>query len=286
MRILVLGDLNLDIIAAEPGGLRRGDEARAPIRILPGGSAGTFARVAAASGASVRFVGSVGNDLVGELLIRSLEDAGVEAAVVRVDQPSGAVLSLTGEFERTMVCSRGANDGLRPEALAAPLFDGISHLHLSGYVFLSDAQRPSAHRAIRMARERNLTISVDPAPANLLESYGLDRMLDDLSSVDWLFPNLREGVVLTGIEDPEEIVAELSSRFSVGALTLGPDGALAWRKRSVDRCRSVPLDDVDPTGAGDAFCASFVVAALRGDSLADCNRAACDTSHAYLASKS
>ena len=173
-RIVVLGDLNLDVHARAPSELAPGEESRNPVRATPGGSAGTFARIAAAQGASVAFIGCVGADLVGDLLVRSLEDAGVDAMVQRSDRPSGVILSLEQGTERTMICSRGANDGIRAARIAASAFDDAGHLHVSGYAFLSSAQRPAVERTIHLARERALTISVDPPPANLIRDHGVE----------------------------------------------------------------------------------------------------------------
>ncbi len=67
-RIVVLGDLNLDILATLPEALPEKGEVRSPIKVMSGGSAGNFARAAAHAGAEVTFIGCVGNDLVAHLL--------------------------------------------------------------------------------------------------------------------------------------------------------------------------------------------------------------------------
>ena len=127
-RIVVLGDLNVDVLARSPSDLAPGEEARDLVRVTAGGSAGTFARIAAAHGASVAFLGCVGTDLAGDLLVRSLENSGVETFVQRTEFPSGVVLALEQGSERTMVCSRGANDGIRVDRIAGPVFDEADHL--------------------------------------------------------------------------------------------------------------------------------------------------------------
>jgi len=147
-RILVLGDLNLDILADAAESARAGDEVRGVVRVEAGGSAGTFARVAASLGATVVFLGAVGQDIAGDLLERSLRDAGVEPRLRRVDMPSGAILAIRRGHERSMICSRGANDGLREEWIDRRWFDRADHLHLSGYAILADGQRAAARQAI------------------------------------------------------------------------------------------------------------------------------------------
>ena len=281
-RIVVLGDLNLDVHARAPSELAPGEESRNPVRATPGGSAGTFARIAAAQGASVAFIGCVGSDLVGDLLVRALEDAGVNATVQRSDRPSGVILSLEQGTERTMICSRGANDGICAGRIAASAFDDADHLHVSGYAFLSSAQRPAVERTIRLARERALTISVDPPPANLIRDHGVEAFLDLVPAGAWLFPNRSEGELLSRASKPRAIVDRLAARFEVGALTLGGEGSLAWtgdarHAQTVDR-----LDAGDTTGAGDAFAGAFVATFLDTEDLERANAAACVAARTHL----
>ena len=282
-RIVVLGDLNLDVHARQPATLLPGDEARDRLHAAPGGSAGTFARTAAAHGASVAFLGCVGTDLIGDLLIRSLTDAGVDTYVQRAAQPSGVILALERGDERSMICSRGANDGIRPDRIDASAFDGATHLHISGYTFLSEAQRLTLDHVLTVAGARALSISIDPPPANLIRAHGVAGFLDRLPDGTWLFPNRTEGELLADLRNPESIVRWLSERFPVGALTLGRDGAIAWAADRRHTAAPKPIESADPTGAGDAFAGAFVAAYLAHPDIASACDAACAAARAHLA---
>ena len=275
-RIVVLGDLNLDVYAKQPTHLDLGSEFRGAVWAAPGGSAGTFARVAADEGASVTFIGCVGDDLIGDLLVRSLEESGVRPHVGRADLPSGTILALEQGTECAMVCSRGANDGLTADSVEEAYFENVDHLHVSGYAFLSRPQRGAARRAIVLAHAHGASISVDPPPANLIERFGVASFLEELAEVAWIFPNLAEGQTLSELEDPKEIVDSLADRFLTGALTLGPAGALVWRgpERNLQHPPRTALGD--STGAGDAFAAAFSVALLGGKGLPDANARGCE----------
>lgn len=281
-RIVVLGDLNLDIHARFPGTLAPGDEARESITVRPGGSAGTFARTAAQLGASVVFIGAVGSDLIGDLLEASLAQASVVPCLQRTDLPSGAVLAIQQEDDRSMVCSRGANDALTAEWITATLPHDCDHLHVSGYALLSDEQRAAAFRALSLASEYEMTVSIDPPPASLIRSFGVSRFSSSLPDGSWFFPNLSEGQLLSAVTDPQEVVDILAHRFAIGALTLGAEGATAWKGKMRHSQPAEPLASVDTTGAGDVFAATFVVRFLQLDDLEQANVAACHAAAAML----
>jgi sugar/nucleoside kinase (ribokinase family) len=284
-RIIVLGDLNLDVHARQPAALAPGEEVRDVVRAEAGGSAGTFARVAAAHGASVSFLGCVGDDLIGDLLIRSLEADGVDAHVQRDDRPSGVILALEQGEERSMVCSRGANDGIQADRIGESLFDDADHLHVSGYAFLSDAQGAAVDRALALARAAGIPISIDPPPANLIRVYGSEAFLDRLPDGAWLFPNRTEGELLAGAASPKAIVDGLANRFAVGALTLGPDGAFAWVGPVRYAATIKPVAAADTTGAGDAFAGAFVAAYHERSDIVFAIEVACAAARAHLATR-
>ncbi|MCI2426192.1 carbohydrate kinase family protein [Candidatus Acetothermia bacterium] len=271
-KIIVLGDLNLDVLVHLPGMLPADGEMRTIVLTAPGGSAGNFARAAAREGAAVVFIGCVGDDLVGDLLIRSLQEEGINTQVRRVDIPTGTVVSLVNKEGKTMLCSRGANEGLDPAWCEEDLFGAADHLHISGYSFLSPVQSKAAQRAIYLARCCGITISIDPPPANLIESFGLSRFLAEITAAEMIFPNLAEGRILSGEAKAEKVVAGLAETFPVGALTLAERGSLAWKGEERDHYRGRMIDASDSTGAGDGFAAGFVVSYLHNRDLTTANQ--------------
>ncbi len=271
-RIIVFGDLNLDVFVHLPGMLPSDGEVRSVILTAPGGSAGNFARAAAREGTAVIFIGCVGDDLAGDLLVRSLQEQGIDTQVRRVNIPTGTVVSLMKKEGKTMLCSRGANDGLDPAWIDEDLFCAADHIHLSGYSFLSPVQCKTAQRAIDIARSLDLTISIDPPPANLIDSFGISTFLAAITAAEIIFPNLAEGKILSGETSEEKIVAVLAETFPVGALTLSERGSLAWRGEERDHYQGAVIEAADSTGAGDAFAAGFIATYLQNKDLAAANQ--------------
>ncbi len=281
-RIVVVGDLNLDIHAQMPSDLTPGCEIREPVVIRAGGSAGTFARTAAALGADVVFIGAVGRDLVGDLLETSLVQAHVAPKLNRSSLASGAVLALQMDHERSMVCSRGANDGLTEEWVSQSLPRNAEHLHISGYAMLSTTQRCAALRALALAADHGMSQSLDPPPASLLRTFGVQRFLDLLPSNIWLFPNRSEGHLLSHTTEDRDALEALKERCPVGALTLGADGAWAWDKAGCHFQASPLLPPVDTTGAGDVYAATYVTRYLQRADVEQANRDACAAAASML----
>jgi sugar/nucleoside kinase (ribokinase family) len=284
-RIVVLGDLNLDVLARLPADLPHGGEVRTSVESIPGGSAGNFARAAACEGVNVIFIGCVGNDLVGELLVRSLIEQGIDVQVKHVELPTGMIVALQYGENSTMLCSRGANDGLDPSWIRVDFFHHANHLHLSGYSFLSPAQFPAVKKAMRIAQQEGMSISVSPPPANLIDSFGVTSFLEAIAKVNFIFPSLREGKLLSGKETPEEVVTALAEKFTAGALTLEGEGSLAWRGDKRDRCQIDSIKALDTTGAGDAFAAGFIVTYLKSRDLSAANRRGNEVAYFMLRGK-
>ena len=81
-------------------------------------------------------------------------------------------------------------------------------------------------------------MSVDPGSAGFLEDFGAERFLDLIAGAAIFLPNLDEGRLLTGLDNPEQIATALGERFPVVALTLGIVGAL-YRDRWPDHLTRV-----------------------------------------------
>ena len=267
-RVLVIGDLLYDLLAKADGEVVLGTDTFVPIRVAAGGSGANAAAWLASSGVETRFVGRVGDDVFGEFLNGEMERAGVEAHLAH--DPSlrtGKVFVLVdGAGERTMITDRGAGEALGPNDLPEDLFGG-GHLHLSGYTFSGGSRREAAAKALRLARDAGMTVSVDPSSVPLLGSIGPERFLGWTRRADLLFPNLAEGETLTGERDPDLILEKLLSHYPAVALKLGPEGAVyADGTGNPLRVPAALARAEDTTGAGDAFCAGFLAAWLDGGS--------------------
>ncbi|MGZ8650433.1 MAG: carbohydrate kinase family protein, partial [Solirubrobacteraceae bacterium] len=182
--------------------------------------------------------------------------------------------------ERTMVPDPGANDGLSAGDLPDELLGSRGHLHVGGYSLLRDRSRAAAMAAIANARDRGVTVSVDPSSAALL-SPGF---LGAAAGAGLLMPNVAEARALTGARDAEAAARGLAEQFPEVVVTLGADGALWTDGRDVVRAPAAMLDEasdggqggvVDATGAGDAFAAGLLASRAVGAEPAETLAAGC-----------
>ncbi|MFL6144067.1 MAG: carbohydrate kinase family protein [Labedaea sp.] len=271
MRVVVVGDTALDVVARPAGPIVPGDDVRAKVTTSPGGAAANTAAWLAHSGADPTLVSRVGNDHAGGYLRRALSAAGVRCVfTVDPDAATGCVVVLVDEHgERAMLPDRGANARLLPGDLDPALLDGAVHLHLSGYVLLDASSVDAGVNALGAARRAGLSTSVDPQAANLIADPA--GFLDLVRGVDLLLPNTTELAALTGSGDPRSAGALLGGVRAV-AVTSGAAGASWVDREGVVSVPAEATECVDSTGAGDAFDAGLLAAWLAGGSPRDALR--------------
>jgi ribokinase len=260
--VVVVGDLMVDVVARMSGPLAVGSDTPSTVRHRPGGAGANVAAWLAVAGVPVALVARAGDDDAGRGAVEKLRRHGVDVAGVVLDPERSTgtcVVLVAQDGERTMLPDAGANAGLCPDDL--PDVEAGAHLHLAGYTLLRDgAPREAALEALRRARARGMTISLDPSSAALLRAFGPRRFLDLAGPVDVLMPNRDEAAVL----------GSLTARAPEVVVTLGPEGAV-W----TDGTREVASPAVaagpvaDTTGAGDAFTAGFLAKWLDGAAPAD-----------------
>jgi sugar/nucleoside kinase (ribokinase family) len=273
-KIIVVGDIVTDVVTIVSEPLHIGSDTPASITMTAGGAGANTAAWLAALGVEVTLCGVVGDDEPGDIRLAELEVRGVTCAIRRDPEArTGSIVVLADHEERTMITDRGANRGLTPDDVEAAFASASQavHLHLSGYPLLDEASRPAAMHALALAAERGLTTSVDAASAEPLRRAGAERFLEWVRAADMLFVNTDEAIALVGAGEPETLVRALAKHCGVAVLKLGAAGAMAYALGSgaVDTVAAAETTALDATGAGDAFAAGYLAAAIAGGSRAE-----------------
>ncbi len=230
----------------------------------PGGSAANQAAWLASLGASVRFVGRVGRaDL--ERHRAALAAFGAEPLLLPDDEtPTGTIVIVLGQHgERNMYTDRGANARLDVADLPLSLLDGVDLLHVNGYALFSHLGQQAMLPLIDESRRRDIQLTVDPCSAAFLPAA--KRFLGWTAGAAICFPNLDEAMVLTGCADADAAAQSLTAHYPVVVLKLGAAGVVVAQRGEPPVRLPAHLGVVrDTTGAGDALCAGFLAAWLRG----------------------
>jgi len=164
----------------------------------------------------------------------------------------------------------GTSATLSPDDLDAVWFRRLDAFHLTGYSLLREGPRAAALRALELARSESRALcTLDPNPSHLIIDYGTGRYRDLLRKLqfDVIFPNVEEGRLLSGEEEPDMIARSLLALSPLVVLTLGAGGFMIAKRgeAGVARFPASPIEQaLDTTGAGDAFAAAFMVEYLAG----------------------
>jgi sugar/nucleoside kinase (ribokinase family) len=268
--VMVVGELNLDLILyGLPEELPLERELLADgLKLTLGSSSAIVAHNLAVLGARVGFTSIVGDDPLGQIALERISAAGVDAShVQKVSGRSTALTVILNHSSRRHIFTYpGTMFDLRFEDLDMDFLTSARHFHMSSF-FLHRGLRPQMVDLFRRLKASGLSISLDTNDDPEDRWQGVDVVLP---FVDVLLPNEREAKKLTGKHDLKDAVDELAKRVPAVAVKLGRRGALARRGSEEFGAAAVPVDAVDPVGAGDSFDAGFLFQFLHGAHLSTC----------------
>jgi sugar/nucleoside kinase (ribokinase family) len=254
----VVGDLVEDVVVWFTGELRYATDNAARITRCRGGSAANVAAMAALLGTPTRFIGRVGNDASGTVLVQELAALGVDVRAQRGGRTGTVVVLVDPTGERTMFPDRASAAELA--SVSHDCLDSLRVLHATSYSLAAEPAASTTIELLAAARVAGIAISLDASSTSVLEDVGLERYLEmvELIRPSIFFANAQEADLLDlGRPQFEAMITVVKD---------GPDPTVLRDRSGGSRSVAVPcLDQVrDSTGAGDAFSAGFLSAYLRG----------------------
>ena len=262
-RIVVVGDLVVDVVLRPDRALEHGSDVPGTIALTQGGSASNAARWLGRLGARSALVAAVGRDAAGRALVAAIKSDGVTPYVLRVAGARtgriGVLVSPDGE--RAFVQDRAAALLLGPADLKPAWFARADAVHLPIYSLLDEPLGLAGRRAIELGRAAGAAVSLDLASIGPLLARGrrAARSLIGEIAPDILFATGSEAEALLG----RYAVEGLLDLAMVAVVKRGSKGATVLAREGDRRLRlevaTTPITATDTTGAGDAFDAGFLV---------------------------
>ena len=260
--VVALGELLIDFAS------RSADQNGYPtMQALPGGAPANFLAALTKYGKSTAFLGKVGDDAFGHLLVGTVKDAGIVTRGIVIDPTVFTTLAFVtfddaGDRSFSFARKPGADTRLSWEEVDKSLIDEAKVFHFGTLSLTDEPVRSTTQRCVAYAKEQGKLITCDPNLRNPLwrsEEEATEQILWSLHQADVVKISDDEVDFLWACT-PEEGADKLLKEFdvSLAMVTLGPKGCLLKTNNAVCQVSSPKVSPVDTTGAGDIFGGSAV----------------------------
>ena len=252
-KISILGSINLDSTYHVDKIPLPGETIHVNKKTFAAGGKGANQAVAAKrSGATVSFIGAVGNDAAGKYMLNELEKEKINLSNVQIKdtaQTGTATVLLDENGQNSILVYAGAN-GLIDSSQINKAEDTIAN---SDYIIAQFETPISAIiSAFTIAKKHGVTTILNPAPATTI-----DNKLLKVTNI--IVPNETESAAITGINVTDEESMQRTARYfrekgvKVNIITLGSRGVYYSSPTENRFISAYKVNAVDTTGAGDTF---------------------------------
>lgn len=256
MRVLNIGSLNLDYVYNLDHIVQPGEtEASYELNVHLGGKGMNQSVALAKAGVDVYHGGMIGED--GQPFLDACKEFGVHAEYIRqIDTKSGhAIIQIDKNAQNSILLYGGANQQLTSEYIDTVLADfGAED------ILLLQNEVNMLPYIVNRAHEKGMTIALNPSPFNeKLHAV-------DMGKISIFLLNEVEGFQITGLKNPDDIIAKLLEMYpqSKIVLTLGQDGAVYADQEQKHFQPVFKVNAVDTTAAGDTFTGYFLAGLCEG----------------------
>ncbi len=253
--VIALGELLIDFAAqgTDPAGFPT-------MKANPGGAPANFLAALNKYGKEVGFLGKVGDDTFGHLMLDTLKSAQIETRGVVLDAnyfTTLAFVTFDDAGDRSFAFSRkpGADTQLHFHEVDLSMIDETKVFHFGTLSLTGEPMRTTTQKAVAYAKEHGKLITFDPnLRTPLWESLeqAKTQILWGLQQADFVKISDEEVTFLWDCT-PEEGAQKIMDDFDVSLvlLTLGPQGAIAMTKNARGSATCPKVTPIDTTGAGD-----------------------------------
>ena len=267
--VVALGELLIDF--TESGLSAQGNPL---LEVNPGGAPGNVLSMLQNYGRKTAFIGKVGKDMFGRLLLEAVGSCGIDTKSILVDDQVHTTLAFVQTFEDgdrdfSFYRDPGADMMLTKEEVDTDLLKNTKVFHFGTLSSTHPGVREATRYAIDVAKEAGAVISFDP---NLREP--LWKSLDDakaeiaygLGKCDLLKISDNEVEFMCGTDDYDKGAQMLREAYGIPLIlvTMGKAGSRAYYKdMRVEAAPFLQENTIETTGAGDTFCATSIHTVLK-----------------------
>ncbi len=230
------------------------------MQAIPGGAPANFLSVLTKYGKNTAFIGKVGNDTFGHLLVKTLSNAGIDANGVVFDDKfftTLAFVTFDERGDRSFSFSRkpGADTQLKFDEIDLSIIDRAKALHFGSLSLTTSPMRETTQQTVEYAKSKHKIITFDPnlrIPLWDDLSVAKEQMKWGIKQADFVKISDEEVEFLFDCS-PDEGAKIILEQYGVSLvlLTLGPKGCIAMTKEAKAFSAPYPVVTIDTTGAGD-----------------------------------
>ena len=256
-QICIIGDINVDVVSLLSEPLQTNTDTIATNGITLGGSTCNVAVWLTHLGVPVDLVSAIGDDVLGAWVITQLQAYGVSDANVKsiANQRTGTCVILVDETgARSMMPDFGANLMQAVDPNLEQLIAASDIVVMSAYTFMRPQSSQFALDVLESVAKSDCRMVIDAASSSPIQKFGAAKVRNYLARADLVLANEDEYAALS-VDAP----SGWENDFQNLIIKRGERGAL-WLNRGTEvaSVAADPIEVVDTTGAGDAFCAGLL----------------------------
>ena len=241
---------------------------------VSGGSVANSIVALAQNNINTAFIGKVGNDEVGDLFIKGLENEKVvfeNSAQSDESETGRCLVMVTPDAQRTMSTYLGISQKLNASDVNDDVIANSKITYLEGYLWDLDDAQEAIKKAIKISKNAGKLVAFSVSDVFCIERFR-DSFLSLVNNeADIIFANEEEIKSLYEKNHLDECLEILNKKNKIFAITLGEKGAMIVNQDRRILIKPEKIERlVDTTGAGDLFAAGFLLGFLKNESMENC----------------